>query len=284
MQLVQVDVVGPESPQASLAARDHVVVGEVVRAEVGVPDLGREQKPVTATAQHAPKDLLRPTERPPVGVGGVDQVHARVEGGVGESLRELVVDLRAPREARAEGHRPERHLGHAQAPGAESACLHAVTLSNCMGAEQFDGCAGPVITRLAKLVDVTVMGFDLSLAQYRMLGFLAEGTAASSSLAESMAVTRPSVSSLVDGLVARGLVDRGEDPADRRRQLIRLTPAGEAAAVAIDQAVCEHLELVVAELDDERAEAVRVAFADLQVALDRYRERVRAGVEAAPVR
>jgi long-chain acyl-CoA synthetase len=152
-----------------------------------------------------------------------------------------------------------------------------------MGVEQFDTWAGSVITRLAKLVEVTASDFDLSLAQYRMLGFLGEGTAASSSLAESMAVTRPSISSLVDGLVARGLVQRGEDPTDRRRQLINLTADGERVAATVDAAVSEHLGLVVAELDDRDAAAARAAFGALRVALDRYRERVRA-TAVAPAR
>ncbi len=38
---------------------------------------------------------------------------------------------------------------------------------------------------------------------------------------------------IVDGLVGKGLVDRGMDPADRRRRVLTLTDTGSAAATAL---------------------------------------------------
>lgn len=47
-------------------------------------------------------------------------------------------------------------------------------------------------------------------------------------LAGSLGASTPSLSRAVDGLVGKGLVSRHEDPEDRRRRRIELTPAGRA--------------------------------------------------------
>lgn len=46
-------------------------------------------------------------------------------------------------------------------------------------------------------------------------------------LARELSVGLPAASAVVDRLVEQGLVERKEDPADRRRTLVRLSPAGE---------------------------------------------------------
>jgi DNA-binding MarR family transcriptional regulator len=43
----------------------------------------------------------------------------------------------------------------------------------------------------------------------------------------------------IDRLAARGLVERGPDPADRRGVLVRLTPAGQAA---VDDSLADLLQ------------------------------------------
>jgi MarR family transcriptional regulator for hemolysin len=78
-----------------------------------------------------------------------------------------------------------------------------------------------------------------------VLGFLADGAAASSALAERMAVTAPSVTSVVDGLVARGLVERRPDPLDRRRLPLTLTEAGSQVLQQANVAVGERLGQVL---------------------------------------
>jgi len=45
-------------------------------------------------------------------------------------------------------------------------------------------------------------------------------------LAEHLGVTRPTASTLVERLVRRGMVSRAEDPQERRRVVLRLTPLG----------------------------------------------------------
>lgn len=87
---------------------------------------------------------------------------------------------------------------------------------------------------------------DLTLSQYRVLGILGEGREAASALADKLAVSRPSVTGVVDGLVARGLVRRGQAVGDRRRVDIDLTDAGRLLLGAADAAVDARLDRILA--------------------------------------
>ncbi len=91
------------------------------------------------------------------------------------------------------------------------------------------GTYGRVAAWLSKRVEVALAQVDLTLPQYRVLGILAEGAAAASGLADRLAVRRPSITALIDGLVARGLVDRRQEDTDRRRVALRLTERAPAS-------------------------------------------------------
>ena len=95
---------------------------------------------------------------------------------------------------------------------------------------------------LARRVEVVLATVDLTLPQYRTLGILAEGSSAASRLAERLAVRPPSITAVVDGLVARGLVDRRQEDVDRRRVSLRLTEEGVRTLARADQAVDSYLE------------------------------------------
>jgi long-chain acyl-CoA synthetase len=101
---------------------------------------------------------------------------------------------------------------------------------------------GRVIARLARHVEVALATVDLTLPQYRVLIHLAEGKHAASGLADKLAVSRPSVTGVVDGLVARGLVRREHDSADRRRVAHELTDAGRLLLAAADAEVQRRME------------------------------------------
>jgi long-chain acyl-CoA synthetase len=131
---------------------------------------------------------------------------------------------------------------------------------------------GRVGARLARQVEVGLAQVDLSLSQYRTLMLLDEGAAAASALADYMAVSRPSVTAVVDGLVNRGLVERQHDDGDRRRVEHRLTEPGRRVLCAADAAVENRLREIAAHLPDE--EQAADAFAGLalwRAGLDAYR-------------
>jgi long-chain acyl-CoA synthetase len=103
------------------------------------------------------------------------------------------------------------------------------------------GTYGRVAAWLSKRVEVALAKMDLTLPQYRVLGILAEGSAAASGLADRAAVRRPSITAVIDGLVARGLVDRTQEDSDRRRITLRLTEEGERTVAEADRSVDEYL-------------------------------------------
>jgi DNA-binding MarR family transcriptional regulator len=68
---------------------------------------------------------------------------------------------------------------------------------------------------------------SLSMPQFRVLGFLDRNPGAClSELSSHLGVARPTASIIVDRLVQRRLVERSDDPRERRRLALRLTPDG----------------------------------------------------------
>jgi long-chain acyl-CoA synthetase len=117
---------------------------------------------------------------------------------------------------------------------------------------------GRAAARLAKHVELALGHSDLSLPQYRVLVLLGDGTAVASVLASKLAVSPPSVTAIVDGLVARGLVKRHSDGGDRRRVTHALTDKGRRVLSEADAETNARLEAVARHLatrDHERAVA-----------------------------
>ena len=110
---------------------------------------------------------------------------------------------------------------------------------------------GRVAARLARQVEMGLSQVDLSLPQYRILMFLDEGTTVPSQLANHLAVSRPTITSVVDGLVARGLVERHHHHNDRRRIAHALTPAGRDLLEVADRNVDARLKEIAGHLDEE---------------------------------
>jgi long-chain acyl-CoA synthetase len=103
------------------------------------------------------------------------------------------------------------------------------------------GTYGRVTAWLSKRVEMALAEMDLTLPQYRVMGILAEGSAAASGLANRLVVRPSSVTAIIDGLVARGLVDRRQEDADRRRIALRLTAEGERTVAEADETVDRYL-------------------------------------------
>lgn len=68
---------------------------------------------------------------------------------------------------------------------------------------------------------------SLSVPQFRVLAFLGRYPHASlSKVADHIGITRATASTMVDRLVQRELVNRQEDPHERRQIMLKLTPTG----------------------------------------------------------
>jgi long-chain acyl-CoA synthetase len=105
---------------------------------------------------------------------------------------------------------------------------------------------GRTVARLGRQVEIALADIELTTAQYRTLTQLGEGAEASSSLAAKLAVSRPSVTAVVEGLVERGLVDRRHTDEDRRRVSVNHTPAGRQVLARADEAVSARLAELLA--------------------------------------
>jgi DNA-binding MarR family transcriptional regulator len=107
-----------------------------------------------------------------------------------------------------------------------------------------------------------------------MLVQIARGTDASSSLAQKLAVSAPSVTSVVDGLVQRGAVERAHSVEDRRRIALALTEDGRSLLGAAEDALRARLQLIAAELEEDGQASEAIAALSLWgEALDRARAR-----------
>jgi long-chain acyl-CoA synthetase len=139
---------------------------------------------------------------------------------------------------------------------------------------------GRVVARLARQVELAAATVELTLSQYRVLGILGDGREAASVLADKLAVSRPSVTGVIDGLVARGLVRRDPDQADRRRIDLGLTDDGREVLARADAEVERRLTDIAGHAEAGTGDP----FAGLgpwRAALDAYRTARHAGRMAA---
>ncbi|MCL4303484.1 MAG: MarR family transcriptional regulator [Anaerolineae bacterium] len=118
----------------------------------------------------------------------------------------------------------------------------------------------PLIMRAIRAEMRRQRGFDLSVPQFRTLAYLNYYQGASlSDAAEFIGLTLPSMSKLVDGLVARQLVLRELAANDRRRVMLALTAAGQATFQAARAATQTFLAQRLAELPAEERAVVTEA-------------------------
>jgi len=114
--------------------------------------------------------------------------------------------------------------------------------------------AARALAYLARVAELALADAGLSLPQYRLLSYLSRGSSAASPAARQLATSRPSVTALVDGVVAKGLVSRLPDAADRRRITLALTPDGFGAVERADAAITSRLGALAAHLPADDAE------------------------------
>ncbi len=99
---------------------------------------------------------------------------------------------------------------------------------------------------------------EATLMQVRALTHLIDHPITVSELAQRRKVSLQSVSALIQRLVDRGWVIRVNDPDDRRRVLLQVTPEGLARVVATENRAAEHLATYLDGLTPEEMAAARV--------------------------
>ena len=119
------------------------------------------------------------------------------------------------------------------------------------GPVTFPADAVRAVVRLCRSVEKVVSENGLTLAQFRILDRLADGSAPGANLADWLAVKPPSVTTVVDGLVKRRLVERTVDAADRRQVTHALTPDGRTLHATVSDSVAHRLGEVLAALPED---------------------------------
>ncbi len=102
---------------------------------------------------------------------------------------------------------------------------------------------------------------DLSVSQVKALHFLDEagGEMPLGALAERVGISLPAASRAVDALLARGFVERREDPEDRRARRVRILAPGLAVTRQLLDARLSHFESFAAALPSRDAERLAAA-------------------------
>lgn len=135
---------------------------------------------------------------------------------------------------------------------------------------------GDSIVGFARLAELALDEAGLSRTQYRILQHLRHGHSIQSDLAFRLAVTKTSVTRLVDTLVAKRYLTRSVDPADRRRVIHAITPKGQRTLERADTIIERYLMLVLQDLDDDAdVQAARKGIQLFGTAAHKSYERVR---------
>ena len=100
------------------------------------------------------------------------------------------------------------------------------------------------------------LDLDLTRQQAKTLHFLTDGQRRMSEIAGRLDVEMPSATSMIDRLVAKGLVERGQDPTDRRAVVCSLTQEGIDTVERFSAIRAARTESLAAVLSTEELEVV----------------------------
>jgi DNA-binding MarR family transcriptional regulator len=141
-----------------------------------------------------------------------------------------------------------------------------------------DESAPPTLLYLMKQVELAVRArldelvrpAGLTALQYTALTVLErQPDLTSAHLARNSFVTAQSMADMVTSLRARGLIDRHQDPGDRRRLVLSLTEAGTSLLDRYRHAVVDLESEMLRDLSPDQASALRAAMLSCREALNR---------------
>jgi DNA-binding MarR family transcriptional regulator len=104
------------------------------------------------------------------------------------------------------------------------------------------------LARLQRILEFADAG--VTIPQYRMLAILGDGGQRSARLAQRLAVRKPTLTALADGLIGAGYAERESEPGDRRIVRLLLTDAGRAALARADEAYQAALAPLLSQMSD----------------------------------
>jgi DNA-binding MarR family transcriptional regulator len=129
----------------------------------------------------------------------------------------------------------------------------------------FDILAG----RMAAWHRTDFLGIDVTMSQAKLL-YLAslKPQTGMSALAHDLGVSLPTMTGLVDRLVEHGLVQRRDDPADRRTVTVALTPDGWASLERFREIPARRLRAIVERLRPDELHHLALGIRALRAHLD----------------
>lgn len=94
-----------------------------------------------------------------------------------------------------------------------------------------------------------------------------DGAVGVSDLAAQMRSTAPAISRSLRVLESEGYIQRAADPADRRKTWVRLTPEGEAARAACEEAARVYMRGVIRRLGEENTQRMLTEWQQVEAAM-----------------
>ncbi len=115
----------------------------------------------------------------------------------------------------------------------------------------------PVIVRDIRSEKRSLRSPDLTVPQFRTLAFVDRNKGTSlSAVANHMGLTLPSTCRLVDGLIARSMITREDNPSDRRRLKLTVTNHGSIVLETSRRGTLTYLTDKIASLSAEDREII----------------------------
>ncbi len=111
--------------------------------------------------------------------------------------------------------------------------------------------------RIRNAADASLRQRGLSLPGYKLMRALENSDCSMREVSDILHVSPRTVTDMIDGLEARGLVARCPHPADRRVTLLRLTPEGRSQLAAAAARADETHRAAVGELSEREQQTLR---------------------------
>lgn len=118
--------------------------------------------------------------------------------------------------------------GGGQGPGSKGAELAGWT-GRAIGAGPLAAELRVAVMRTSRRLRAEAASREISPGQYSVLAAIMDGPRTVGQLATREQIQAPSMTRIVNDLVAAGFVGRGENPQDKRQVLVAITPMGSAA-------------------------------------------------------
>ncbi|MGV8965607.1 MAG: MarR family winged helix-turn-helix transcriptional regulator [Cellulomonas sp.] len=120
------------------------------------------------------------------------------------------------------------------------------------------------LIRVARLVEAAAG--DLSIADFRVLSIIARGEDSPSQVATRLLLSKPTISSTLDSLRKRGLIERSTVPDDARAVTLSLSEEGADLLERAERRMSRQLELLCAHTPD--ADQIVASLATLEGAVE----------------